>query len=177
MRLPVRVKTKRAKPLKETAVTRSPVEWAAEALASSEDIVVPVKELWLDMQSQAVGAGLSVDAFAAMLMDDPRFEFLEGIDHGEGDRAERALMEELGFYSGPRLKLVARELTPEYVARMLRKSTQSMLDALSGAWEERPLDDPEAEVQLLEILTMAQRLKHEVDNALEEADEEGDAAG
>lgn len=150
-------------------MTKSPVEWAAEVLGSGEDILVPVKKLWLDMQSQGIGAGLSVEAFTAMLEADERFELLEGVDHGDGDEEERLYMEELGFYSGPRVKLVSRELTGEYIARMLRKSTQNMLEALEGAWETRPVGDVEAEQQLLEILTMAQRLKHEVDRALEEA--------
>nr|MBC8446296.1 hypothetical protein [Chloroflexota bacterium] len=152
-----------------------PVEWVAEVLNSGEEILLPVKALWLDMQSRGVGTGLSVEAFTALLEADERFEFFEGVDHGDGDEEERVLMEELGFYSGPRVKLADRELTGEYVARMLRQSTQNMLDALEGAWEVRPTDDPEAEQQLLEILTMAQRLKHEVDTALEEAGAEGEA--
>jgi len=156
-------------------MVRSPLEWAAEVLRDGEDIVVPVKSLWLDMQSQGIGTGLSLDALAALLADDERFEFLDGIDHGDGDEEERSAMEELGFYSGPRLKLAARDLTPEYVTRMLRQSTQSMLEALEGAWEERPPDDPEAEHQLLEILTIAQQLKHEVDSAFEGVDEEREA--
>jgi hypothetical protein len=152
--------------LKEAVMTRSPVEWAAEVLGHGEDILVPLKALWLDMQSQGIGTGLSVDAFASLLGDDARFQFLEGIGHGDGDEEDRIVMEELGFYEGPRVKLAHRELTPEYVTRMLQQSTQSMLDALEGAWEVRPEDDLEAEQQLLEILTMAQRLKHEVDTAL-----------
>ena len=156
-------------------MTRSPLEWAAEVLGSGNDILVPVKVLWLDLQSQGIGTGLSVDAFTALLEADERFEFFEGVDHGEGDEEERALMEELGFHSGPRVKLAGRELTAEYVTRMLQQSTQSMLEALEGAWEVRPDDDPEAEQQLLEILTMAQRLKHEVDQALEEVGEEGES--
>jgi len=154
-------------------MTMNPVEWAAEALASSEDILVPVKKLWLDMQSQGIGAGLSVEAFTAMLEADDRFELFEGVDHGDGDEEERAYMETLGFYSGPRVKLASRELTAEYVARMLQQSTQNLVEALEGAWETRPPDDEEAEQQLLEVLTMAQRLKHEVDKALEEARAEG----
>lgn len=156
-------------------MTKSPVEWAADVLGSGEDILLPVKQLWLDMQRQRIGTGLSVEAFTALLEADGRFEFFEGIDHGGGDEEEQALMEELGFYSGPRVKLAARELTPEYIARMLRQSTQNMVEALEGAWEVRPTDDPEAEQQLLEILTLAQRLKHEVDTALEEAGVEGEA--
>ena len=156
---------------------QSPVHWAAEVLASSEDILVPVRALWLDMQSQGIGSGLSEEAFATMLEGDDRFEFLQEIDHGDGDEEERAAMEELGFYSGQRVKLRDRELTPEYVTHMLRQSTQSMLDALEGAWNERPDGDLEAERELLEILSMAQRLKHEVDSALEETGEGGESGG
>ena len=152
---------------------QSPVHWAAEVLASSEDILIPVRMLWLDMQSQGIGCGLSEEAFSSMLEGDDRFELLDEVDHGDGSGPEMAVMEELGFYSGPRVKLRARELTPEYVTRMLRQSTQSMLDALEDAWNERPEGDLEAERELLEILTMAQRLKHEVDSALEEASEGG----
>lgn len=158
-------------------MTESPVEWTAEVLSSGEDILLPVKQLWLEMQSQGIGAGLSVEAFTALLEADERFEFFEGVDHGEGDEEERAFMEELGFYSGPRVKLASRELTGEYVARMLRQSTQNMLEALEEAWEMRPVGDVEAERQLLEVLTMAQRLKHEVDKALEEASAEGRLSG
>jgi len=157
-------------------MTKSPVEWAAEVLGSGEDILVPVKKLWLDMQSQGIGTGLSVEAFIAMLEADERFEFFEGVDHGEGDQEERAYMEELGFFSGPRVKLASRELTREYLARMLRQSTQNLVEALEGAWEVRPVGDVETEEQLLEILTLAQRLKHEVDKALEEASAEGESA-
>jgi len=156
-------------------MTKSPVQWAADVLRSSEDILVPVRQLWLDMQRQRIGTGLSLDAFTALLEADGRFEFFEGVDRGDGDEEERALMEDLGFYSGPRVKLADRELTAEYVARMLRQSTQNMLEALEGAWEVRPADDPEGEQQLLEILTLAQRLKHEVDSALEEAGVGGEA--
>ena len=155
---------------------QSPVRWAAEVLASSEEILVPVRELWLNMLTQGIGSGLPQDAFASMLEGDDRFEFLEEIDHGDGDEEERAAMEELGFYSGPRVKMRDRELTPDYVTRILRQSTQSMLDALEGAWNKRPDGDLEAERELLEILTMAQRLKHEVDSALEEG-EGGESGG
>jgi hypothetical protein len=74
------------------------------------------------------------------------------------------------------VKLRDRELTPEYISRMLRQSTQSMVDALEEAWNERPDGDLEAERQLLEILTMAQRLQHEVESALGEMGEGGEPA-
>jgi len=156
---------------------QSPVHWAAEVLASGEDILIPVRELWLRMQSQCIGTGLSEDAFATLLEGDDRFEFLEEVDHGQGGEEERAVMEELGFYGGQCVKMRDRDLTPEYVTHMLRQSTQSMLDALEGAWNERPDGDLEAERELLEILTMAQRLKHEVDSALEEAGEGSESVG
>lgn len=144
----------------------SPLEWAVRVLSDSDDILVPVKLLWLELQEQGMGRGLSVDSFKAMLESDERFELFEGAEYGNGNVQEEYLMEELGFVSGPRVKLVVRELTVEDVTRLLRQSTENMLTALEGAWEVRPVDDPEAEQQLLDILTMAQRLKTEVDHAL-----------
>lgn len=146
---------------------QNPVQWVTEVLGDSEDILIPVRALWLDMQSRGIGTGLTEEAFVAMLEDDEGLQVLVGFDD-EADEEERAMLEDLGFYSGRRVKLADRDLPPEYVTRMLRQSTQTMLDALEGAWETRPADDPEAERQLLEVLTMAERLKHEVDSALEE---------
>ena len=138
---------------------QTPVRWAAEVLASSEEILIPVRELWLDMQSQGIGSGLPQDVFASILESDDRFELLEEIDHGDGDEEERAAFEEPGIYGGPRVKMRDRELTPEYVTRMLRQSTQSMLDALESAWNERPDGDLEAEKEFLEILCMPYFIK------------------
>jgi len=144
------------------------LEWAAGVLSSSDDIVMPVRSLWLDMQNQGMGRGLSMDSFMTMLESDERFEFLEGPVYDE-DAEEVSLLEELGFEGGPHVKLAGRELTADYVTRMLRQSTENMLTALEGAWEMRPDDDPEAEQQLLEVMTLAQRLKSEVEDALRQS--------
>lgn len=143
----------------------SELEWAANVLGNGEDIVVPVKSLWLDLQNQGLGRGLSMDSFTTMLESDERFEFLEAPAYDE-DAEEVSLLEELGFEQGPHVKLAGRELTADYVTRMLRQSTDNMLAALESAWEMRPEDDPEAEQQLLEVMTLAQRLKSEVEAAL-----------
>lgn len=146
----------------------SELEWAANVLGSSDDIVMPVRTLWLDMQDRGLGRGLSMDSFTTMLESDERFEFLEAPTFDE-EAEEVSLLEELGFEQGPHVKLASRELTADYVTRMLRQSTENMLAALEGAWEMRPDDDPEAEQQLLEVITLAQRLKSEVDAALRQA--------
>jgi hypothetical protein len=165
----------------EMMMRPSELEWAADVLSSGDDIVMPVRSLWLDMQNRGMGRGLSLDSFATMLESDERFEFLEGPEDDE-DGEEVSLLEELGFEGGPHVKLASRELTADYVTRMLRRSTENMLAALEGAWEMRPDDDPEAEQQLLEVMTLAQRLKSEVEDALRQnagllAAEDGGGAG
>jgi len=157
--------------------TPGPLDWAASALGDGEDILRDVKGLWLDMQLQRVASGLSLDLFTAMLETDSRFDLLPEADQDLEDASNLIFVEELGFSSGPYVKLANRELTPAYMARLLQHSTQAMLDALEGAWAARPDDDPEAEQQLLQVLTLAEQLKHEVDGALASMDGEDEPGG
>ncbi len=91
-------------------------DWVAQELATAEEFYVPVKKLWVALQRMAEMPRLSLEEFTRLLEADERFEFEEGIDFGEGFPAEmqeeeRANMEDLGFYSGPRAKLKDREIT------------------------------------------------------------------
>jgi hypothetical protein len=148
-------------------MSTSITERVAEILTTDEDIYVPVKKLWVLLQAEGMATELDLEAFSQMLQADDRFEFNEGIDFGEGDPEEEAEMEALGFFSGPRAKLKAREITREDIARILERKTQNILDALRAAWDVRPPGDEEAEDQLLELLASAQRLQRETLEALE----------
>lgn len=148
-------------------------DWAAQELATAEEFYVPVKKLWMELQRMMEMPRLPLEEFTRLLEADERFEFEEGIDFGEGFPAEmqeeeRANMEELGFYSGPRAKLKSRELTPDDLERILQRHTDNLLTALRGAWETRPSGDQEAEDQLLDLLALAQRLQRETLEAIEE---------
>lgn len=113
----------------------------------------------------------SLADFTAMLEADTRFEFMPshppGDDLFEGaagkeQAVEEAEMENLGFYSGDRVKLRSIELTPEIIGDLIRRKVDMTMHALTQAWEKRPTDDQEAEDQLLEILAKTQKLQREV---------------
>jgi len=149
-----------------------------EILETDPDFYVPVKKLWLMVQGEGLSLDLDLDTFHAQLEADGRFEFIEGVDHTEGfeDDPELAAemeqeMEALGFFSGPRVKLVAREMTAEDVLAGLTRSLAQLTEALQGAWETRPEGDVEAEEMLLDALAIAEQLEREVQEIVEEHEE------
>jgi len=151
-------------------------DWAAEMLATDEEFIVPLKRLWLQAQAEGIDPDLSLEDFEQALAADGRFEFYEGIDFGDGDPEERQAMEELGYFSGPRVRLLTREITAADMAGAIKRSTDRMMEALQEAWKLRPEDDEEAETELLELLAMAQKLQREVNQVMDEAlqqDEDG----
>jgi hypothetical protein len=140
-----------------------------EILETDPDFFVPVKKLWLMLRGEGLALDIELERFHHMLLEDDRFEFTSGVNHREGfendpefaDEIEQE-METLGFFSGPRVKLVAREITPEDIIAGLSQSLTRMNEALQNAWEARPKNDQETEDQLLEILAAGQRLDREV---------------
>lgn len=152
------------KPL-HTSASPGPLDWAAEELARLDDVIVSLRALWLEMYRTGVNCGMSLDIFVDMLRTDERFELLAGFEAGE-DVGGRWLAHQLGFEGGSRIKLAAREFTPDIVIRMLRQSTQAMLDVLESVWVDGQQGDPQEEQRLLMALTRAQRMKCELDSAL-----------
>lgn len=155
-------------------------DWAAETLAADDEFLVPLKKLWLQAQAAGVAPGLSLEDFERALQDDARFEFYTGVEFGDGDPEEQRAMEEMGYFSGPRVRLLAREITATDMASAIKRSTDRMMEALREAWDLRPEDDEEAETELLALMSMAQTLQREVNEVMEEAvrreeEEEGDA--
>jgi len=121
-------------------------DWAATILETHEDILVPVKKLWVEYCAQT--PGVSLDEFTRALEAEERFEFMGGTDPRKGleelteeEIAEHiAEMESLGFYGGPRVKMAHREITAEHIAKMLKKHTDNMMNALWSAYDVRPED-------------------------------------
>lgn len=145
-----------------------------EILATDPDFYVPVRRLWLMLREEGLAPDLGLETFHAHLAADDRFEFIEGVDHAEGlaedpefaAEMERG-MEALGF-SGPRVKLVGRDMTAEDVFAGLSRSLEQLSDALRGAWETRPDGDAETEGMLLDALTMAEELEREIQEIIDE---------
>jgi len=140
-----------------------------EILETAPDFFVPVKKLWLMLQGEQLALNIELEDFHLMLMADERFEFTPGVDYREefeeaaefAEDMERE-MEALGFYSGPRVKLVSREMVAEDAFAAMARSLTRMNEALQRAWETRPEDDLEIEDQLLDILAAGQKLEREI---------------
>jgi len=143
-------------------------------LAADEEFIVPIKRLWRQAQTEGVTPDLSLEDFEQALAADGRFEFYEGVDFGDGDPEERQAMEELGYFSGPRVRLRTREISAADIAGAIKRSTDRMMEALREAWNLRPEDDEEAETELLELMAMAQKLQREVNQVMDEALQQDD---
>lgn len=146
-----------------------------EILETAPDFYVPIKKLWLMLQGEGLALNVELEGFQRMLASDERFEFTPEVDHTEGfdddpDFAEEMEMEmeALGFYSGPRVKLVSREMMAEDVFAAMSRSLTRMNEALQGAWETRPEGDQETEDQLLEILAAGQKLDREIQELIDQ---------
>ncbi len=149
-----------------------------EILETDPEFFVPVKKLWLMLQGEGLALDVELDDFHRMLREDDRFEFTPGVvhkarfedvaDHPEEMEQE---MEALGFYSGPRVKLVSREMTAEDVFAGMVRSLEQMNKALQGAWDTRPRDDQELEDQLLDMLATGQKLEREIKELIDQYEE------
>lgn len=146
---------------------------AERILASDRDVIVAVKKIWSEVERQGRKQGFDIPAFAdftALLEGDSRFEFIPSVDeNGEPpemsvreDSAQEEELENLGFYSGDRVKLRSVELTPEVIGNLIRRKVDLTMDALTRAWERRPEGDHDTEDQLLDILAKTQKLQREV---------------
>jgi hypothetical protein len=146
-----------------------------EILEIEPDFFVPVKKLWLMLQGEGLTPDIELEDLHRALADDARFEFTPGVGHKEGLEDDPELAEEmeremeaLGFYSGPRVKLVSREMTAEDIFAAMARSLTRMNEALQGAWEARPKGDQETEDQLLDILAAGQKLDREIQGLIEQ---------
>jgi hypothetical protein len=155
--------------MEERTAGMSYTDWTAEVLATDEELIVPIRRLWLQAQAEGVAPDLSLEDFGRALEADGRFEFYEGVDFGDGDPEERQAMEKLGYFSGPRVLLRARKISATEIAGAIKRSTDRMMEALQEAWNLRPQDDSESETELLELLAMVQQLQCEVDQVMDDA--------
>ena len=146
-----------------------------EITRTDPDFYVPVKKLWLMLQGEGLAIDMEMEDLYQMLANDERFEFTEGMDHTLGfeddpefkNEIARA-MEAQGFYGGPRVKLVSREMTAEDVFTAMTRSVARLNEALQGAWDARPEKDTELDNQLLDILAAGQKLAREIQQLVED---------
>lgn len=150
---------------------------AERILAADKDVIVAVKKVWMDVTREGKAQAFDVPQlpdFTALLEGDPRFEFLPAHsslqddldDPNTGDSSEEGSeMEQLGFFSGDRVKLRNVELTPQLLGNIIRTKVDRTMSALTRAWDLRPEGDQDTEDRLLEILSRTQKLQKEVKKA------------
>jgi hypothetical protein len=162
-------------------VNSSAMQRIIEITRTDPDFYVPVKKLWLMLQGEGLAIDMEMEDLYRVLSNDKRFEFAEGMNHTLGFEDDPELrieidreMESQGFYGGPRIKLVSREMTEEDVFAAMTHSVAHMNEALQGAWDTRPEADPELDDQLLDILAAGQRLEREIQKLIEEKDDPPD---
>jgi hypothetical protein len=156
-------------------------DWAASVLETDEEILAPVKKLWIEYSVHTPGALL--EEFTRALEADERFEFMEGTNPTEGlgnwmeveITGQIAEMESLGFFGGPRVKLKNREITRDHVATMIKKHTDNMLSAVWSAYDARPEDlDEEEDAELLDLIARAKELQLKLQEILPPPEEDAD---
>lgn len=153
------------------------LEWVCFYLESDEDIIVPVKKMWNAWHADH--PQVTLEDFSAAVLADPRFKAERGVDHNEGMEwmspqellEYQSDMESMGYFSGPRLRLASREITPEHIVRMLKKHNDRMEWALEQARRSMPNDLPEPqEGMLIDAIEKAKLLRKGLRNAgLEES--------
>jgi hypothetical protein len=126
-------------------------QWVRAYLEQDEDIIVPIKRMWNEYH--AAHGSPPLEEFTEAVLADPEVEEMRGVNHAEGmgwmepeELAEHLdEMERNGFYSGPRAKLRAREITKEHITKMLKKHNDRMEAALHAARAVMPEDTDEAD--------------------------------
>jgi hypothetical protein len=157
--------------------------WVVAYLESDEEIVVPIKKMWNEWHG--LDPATSLEEFTALVLADDQVEAMGEVDHEEDmdwmspeELDEyREHMEATGYYSGPRVKLKARQLTLEHVARMISRHNDRMEAALQAARDSMPADiDEQEESALIHVIEMAKELRRKLREAgLEVEDDEDDA--
>jgi len=153
-------------------------------LENDKEIVIPVKKVWKILQFDEKFKSIEVPTlteFIKQLKADDRFEFMAPVTYdnlyqglNEKEREEREVkMEALGFFAGERIKLRKIVLTKELVADMIERSVNRIMNALRGAWENKP-DDKVMEKKLLEVMNKTQKLQRDIKKLTEKMRKEKD---
>jgi len=161
-------------------MTTELLEWVNAYLERDEEIIVPIKKMWLEWRTAHDEP--SLEEFTATVLADPRNEESPGVDHNDGmewvppeEQAEYDRdMETRGFFSGPRLKLKSREITREHIAKMIWKHNERLETALLEARKAMPedLSEPQ-EGELIDLIEKVKEFRRELQKLGLEAWEDG----
>jgi hypothetical protein len=164
----------------EVSMTTELLEWVNQYLANDEEIIVPIKKMWIEWRADHEEP--SLEEFTVAVLADPRNEEMPGVDHAEGleemspeeQEEYEKTMEEMGFFSGPRVKLKSREITREHLARMIFKHNERLEQALRAAYEAMPQETEEQqEGELIDLIEKVREFRQTLrEMGLEQSDDE-----
>lgn len=141
-----------------------------DILRYHRDVIVSVREIHLSLKGEYSYNGLAESQLVEIILDDPRFEYIEMPDYFEKFKdtgkdlfeEQREFIEEMGFYSGPRVKLSGSDIEHDKIFEILERKVDTMMDILIALWDKRPDDDPNTEDKLLAILAKGQKMQREI---------------
>ena len=116
------------------------LDWVYKCLLEDEDVVVPLKKLW--SRRYGLAGNPSFQQFARSVLRDERFEEMYSLDHDP-------LLEDFGYFAGPRVKLRSRELTGQCIFRLVQQHNERVVEVLRRALEvlsEEPQADSEEDL-------------------------------
>lgn len=140
-----------------------------QLLTVSDHILVPVDMLYEQLAGEGLMAWIEPDIFEYLLFSDDRFEIVESF----GDTAllglgeDVALIDDYNFLGGPRVMLRSRADPPQALMLDVLFHLQEMNRALETAWHQRPVDNPEIEAELINMLMLGDMLERELRDALD----------
>lgn len=146
-----------------------------DILRYHKDVIVSVREIYNILVKDYNYIGLEEEELVDVMLGDPRFEYIEMPDYFEkfNDKEkvifgeQKIFIEDMGFYSGPRVKLASVEIEYEKIVEILGRKVDTMMEILIALWDKRPADDDHTEDQLLDILAKAQRMQREIKSLTE----------
>lgn len=145
-----------------------PVTWKLiQILRDSAHILVPLEELYDRLMEEGWIAWLTLEQLEELIASDDRFEVYEGLAESDLlDPLIQLALQERGLLTGPLVMLRERAKSDEQVFADMLSHLKEMNEALETAWQLRPLDNPEVEAELLNLLMMGDILEREIRRAL-----------
>jgi hypothetical protein len=137
-----------------------------DILENSENILFPVKKLWLELQAKSVDFDETFEGLVHILDGNPQFRIYKQMRAQNAHCCESIVsneeMEKAGFFQGPWVALRDRIPTHREAAEGLIEKADRTFETLKNAWEIRPLDNEVIEDQLLFALAKTQQLRNEL---------------
>lgn len=139
----------------------------AHLLETSDHIVIPFDRLYQTLVAEGWMPWIDTDMLESLIVDDPRFELLDGLS--EIDTFRPALLAELeiqGLLLGPLVMLRDRASSSEVVMLDLLNYLQAMNRTLESAWHKHSAQEMADEAEILNLLMMGDMLERELKQSL-----------